>query len=56
MHPARFMPLRSGEKIAAPGHGTCHFAESPARRAKDGDRHRRDVQQLDLGTTTSEMA
>jgi aryl-alcohol dehydrogenase-like predicted oxidoreductase len=33
MHPARSMPLRSGEKIAAVGHETRHFAESPAMRA-----------------------
>jgi aryl-alcohol dehydrogenase-like predicted oxidoreductase len=35
MHPARSMPLRSGEGIAALGHGTRHFAESPARRAEE---------------------
>ena len=52
MHPARFMPLHSGEKIAALGHGTCHFAESPARWAEDGDLHHGVLQQLDLGMTT----
>ena len=35
MNPARFIPLRSGEKIAALGQGTWHFAENPARRAEE---------------------
>jgi diketogulonate reductase-like aldo/keto reductase len=35
MTPARSIALRSGEKIAALGQGTWHFAESPARRAEE---------------------
>src|ERR1700684_3270346 len=35
MHPGRSTPLPSGEKIAALGQGTWHFAESPARRAEE---------------------
>jgi diketogulonate reductase-like aldo/keto reductase len=35
MNPARSIPLRSGEKIAALGQGTWHFAESPARRSEE---------------------
>jgi diketogulonate reductase-like aldo/keto reductase len=35
MHPARSMPLRSGEKIATLGQGTWHFAERPARWAEE---------------------
>jgi diketogulonate reductase-like aldo/keto reductase len=35
MHPAWSMPLRSGEGIAALGHGTRYFAESPAGRAEE---------------------
>ena len=53
MHPARSMPLRSGEKIAALGHGTRHFAESPARRAEQVASVRLDV---DLGMTAIDTA
>ena len=35
MHPGRSMPLPSGEKIAALGQGSWHFAESPARWAEE---------------------
>jgi hypothetical protein len=43
MHPARSMPSRSGERIAALGHRTRHLAESPARRAEEvGEQSRRD--------------
>jgi diketogulonate reductase-like aldo/keto reductase len=35
MNPARSITLRSGEKIAALGQGTWHFAESPARRSEE---------------------
>ncbi len=53
MHPARSMPLRSGEKIAALGHGTRHFADSPARRAEQVASVRLDV---DLGMTAIDTA
>jgi diketogulonate reductase-like aldo/keto reductase len=35
MNPAQSVALRSGEKIAAIGQGTWHFAESPGRRADE---------------------
>jgi hypothetical protein len=35
MNPAQSVPLHSGEKIAAIGQGTWHFAESPGRRADE---------------------
>ena len=35
MHPGRSIPLPSGEKIAALGQGSWHFAESPARWAEE---------------------
>jgi diketogulonate reductase-like aldo/keto reductase len=55
MHPARSMPSRSGERIAALGHRTRHLAESPARRAEEVASVRLGV---DLGMTvidTTEM-
>jgi diketogulonate reductase-like aldo/keto reductase len=47
------MPLRSGERIAALGHGTRHFAESPARRAEEVASVRLGV---DLGMTVIDTA
>src|ERR1700742_827952 len=35
MDSARSVPLHSGEKIAALGQGTWHFADSPGRRAEE---------------------
>jgi diketogulonate reductase-like aldo/keto reductase len=35
MNPSRFVPLGSGEKIAALGQGTWHFAEDPAKWADE---------------------
>src|ERR1700748_1074155 len=35
MNPSRSIPLHSGEKIAALGQGTWHFAESPAKWADE---------------------
>jgi diketogulonate reductase-like aldo/keto reductase len=53
MHPARSMRLRSGERIAALGYGTRHFAESPARRAEQVASVWLDV---DLGMTAIDIA
>jgi diketogulonate reductase-like aldo/keto reductase len=53
MHLARSMPLRSGEKIAALGQGTWHFAESPARWAEEVASIRLGV---DLGMTVIDTA
>lgn len=47
------VPLRSGEKIAALGQGTWHFAENPARRAEEVDSMRLG---LDLGMTVIDTA
>ncbi|WP_374024352.1 aldo/keto reductase [Mycobacterium sp. HNNTM2301] len=47
------VPLRSGEKIAALGQGTWHFAENPARRAEEVDSIRLG---LDLGMTVIDTA
>jgi diketogulonate reductase-like aldo/keto reductase len=47
------MPLRSGEKIAALGQGTWHFAESPARSAEEVSSIRLGV---DLGMTVIDTA
>jgi len=53
MHPARSMPLRSGEKIAALGQGTWHFAENPARWAEEVASIRLGI---DLGMTVIDTA
>ncbi len=48
MHPARSMPLRSSERIAALGQGTWHFAESLARWAQEVASIRLGVDYIDL--------
>ena len=48
MHPARSMPLRSGERVATLGHGTRHFAESLARWAQEVASIRLGVDYIDL--------
>ena len=53
MHPGRSMPLPSGEKIAALGQGTWHFAESPARRPEEVASIRLGI---DLGMTVIDTA
>ena len=53
MNPARSVPLPSGEKIAALGQGTWHFAESPARRAEEVASIRLGI---DLGMTVIDTA
>ncbi len=53
MHPGRSVPLPSGEKIAALGQGTWHFAESPARRAEEVASIRLGI---DLGMTVIDTA
>ena len=53
MNPTRSIPLRSGEKIAALGQGTWHFAERPERRAEEVAAIRLG---LDLGMTVIDTA
>jgi diketogulonate reductase-like aldo/keto reductase len=53
MNPSRSIPLRSGEKIAALGQGTWHFAESPAKWADEVASIRLGV---DLGMTVIDTA
>jgi diketogulonate reductase-like aldo/keto reductase len=53
MHTARYIPLRSGEKIAGLGQGTWHFAEMPARRSDEIASIRLGV---DLGMTVIDTA
>jgi diketogulonate reductase-like aldo/keto reductase len=53
MNTARYIPLRSGEKIAALGQGTWHFAEMPARRSDEIASIRLGV---DLGMTVIDTA
>ncbi|MDT5064639.1 MAG: hypothetical protein QOK02_794, partial [Mycobacterium sp.] len=53
MNPARSVPLPSGEKIAAIGQGTWHFAESPGRRADEVASIRLGI---DLGMTLIDTA
>jgi len=53
MHTARSVPLRCGEKIAALGQGTWHFAENAARRAEEVASIRLGV---DLGMTVIDTA
>jgi diketogulonate reductase-like aldo/keto reductase len=53
MKPARSISLPSGEKIAALGQGTWHFAESPGRRAEEVAAIRLGV---DLGMTVIDTA
>jgi diketogulonate reductase-like aldo/keto reductase len=53
MTPARSIALHSGEKIAALGQGTWHFAESPARRAEEVASIRLGI---DLGMTVIDTA
>jgi diketogulonate reductase-like aldo/keto reductase len=53
MHPGRSIPLPSGEKIAALGQGTWHFAESPAGRAEEVASIRLGI---DLGMTVIDTA
>jgi len=53
MHTPRSMLLPSGEKIAALGQGTWHFAENPARRAEEVASIRLGV---DLGMTVIDTA
>jgi diketogulonate reductase-like aldo/keto reductase len=53
MDSARSVPLHSGEKIAALGQGTWHFAESPGRRAEEVASIRLGV---DLGMTVIDTA
>jgi diketogulonate reductase-like aldo/keto reductase len=53
MNPARSVPLRSGEKFAALGQGTWHFAESPGRRADEVASIRLGI---DLGMTVIDTA
>jgi hypothetical protein len=48
MHPARSMPLRSSERIAALGEGTWHFAESLARWGQEVASIRLGVDYIDL--------
>jgi diketogulonate reductase-like aldo/keto reductase len=53
MNQAQSMSLRSGEKIAALGQGTWHFAENPARRADEVASIRLGI---DLGMTVIDTA
>src|ERR1700761_2761868 len=53
MNPSRSIPLRSGEKIAALGQGTWHFAESPGKWADEVASIRLGV---DLGMTVIDTA
>ena len=53
MNTARSVALRSGEKLAALGQGTCYFAESPARWADEVASIRLGV---DLGMTVIDTA
>jgi len=53
MNPAQSVPLHSGEKIAAIGQGTWHFAESPGRRADEVASIRLGI---DLGMTVIDTA
>jgi aryl-alcohol dehydrogenase-like predicted oxidoreductase len=48
MHPARSMPSRSSERIAALGEGTWHFAESLAKWAQEVASIRLGVDYIDL--------
>ena len=53
MNPSRSVPLRSGEKIAALGQGTWHFAENPRLRAEEVTSIRLGI---DLGMTVIDTA
>ena len=53
MNSARSLPLRSGEKIAALGQGTWHFAENPGLRAEEVASIRLGI---DLGMTVIDTA
>lgn len=53
MNPARSMPLRWGERIAALGQGTWHFGENPARWAEEVASIRLGI---DLGMTVIDTA
>src|SRR6201995_2456403 len=55
MHPDRSIQLPSGEKIAALGQGTWHFAESPARRADEVASIRLGINLGMTGIDTAEM-
>src|ERR1700722_589005 len=53
MNTLGFVPLPSGDKMAALGQGTWHFAESPARRAEEIASIRLGI---DLGMTVIDTA
>src|SRR3954464_4350203 len=55
MNTARSVPLPSGEKIAALGQGTWHFAEMPARRSEEIASIRLGVDLGMTGIDTAEM-